>query len=599
MKSTKSISTFLFVFFLVFMSCQIDDGNSGGNQQQTIPDTFSEYFGNDISRDFIGTAIDKNNLPIEGATITIGDETALTDNNGVFIIRSANVNQRFGYVKAEKVGYIHGSRSIVPSEGTNKVTIMLLEANVVGTINSGSSETVSLANGSSVSFDGNFIKEDGSSYSGSVDVIMHHLDPADDDMPMQMPGMLYAENEDGAERMLQTLGMLAVELRGSGGEDLNLAEGSTSEIKIPVDVSLMGIAPATIPFWYFDETNGYWKEEGIATLQGNMYVGTVSHFSFWNCDIPTETVTLCITITDNENNSLNNLYATITSTIFGTRGGITNENGEICGYVPSGETLELSIYNEACGTAPLYTEMIDPYTADSSISVIVADNTDIIAETVTGNFNTCGGDPVTDGYVQLTYANQTFIDIVTEGTFEINLLRCSASDTFGIIGNDYVNLQTTGIINYTFSNPLTNIGFLSACNTVEEFIYMNKTGINHFSTELNNTITTFFNPESHLIRIDANLINDEDGNAVMFDLYIYLNPENYIDSYTVSLNSNDIGFGFTYFLGMIIEDNYLICNVTSFGEIGEYIDINFNGNYLDWNGNPRSLNGTIHVLRDE
>ena len=118
---------------------------------------------------------------------------------------------------------------------------------------------------------------------------------------MQMPGMLYAENENGAERMLQTLGMLAVELRGSGGEDLNLAEGSTSEIKVPVDASLMSIAPNTIPLWYFDEVNGYWKEEGQATLQGNMYVGTVSHFSFWNCDIPTEAITLCVTATNEEN----------------------------------------------------------------------------------------------------------------------------------------------------------------------------------------------------------------------------------------------------------------------------------------------------------
>ena len=110
----------------------------------------------------------------------------------------------------------------------------MLEETVVGTISSGSTSTVTIDGGSSVSFDGNFIKEDGSAYEGSVDVIMHHLDPTDEDMSMQMPGMLYAQNEGGAERMLQTLGMLAVELRGSGGEDLNLAEGSTSEIKISV-----------------------------------------------------------------------------------------------------------------------------------------------------------------------------------------------------------------------------------------------------------------------------------------------------------------------------------------------------------------------------
>ena len=222
MKPIKLFHLLTIVFLINNFSCQKDDGLSGNNNpQENIPDTFSEYFGNEISRDFLGTVIDKNHNPIEGAAITIGGETTMTDSNGVFIIKDANVNERFGYVKAEKAGYIHASRSVVPSNGTNKVTIMMLEETVVGTISSGSTSTVTIDGGSSVSFDGNFIKEDGSAYEGSVDVIMHHLDPTDEDMSMQMPGMLYAENENGAERMLQTLGMLAVELRGSGGEGLS------------------------------------------------------------------------------------------------------------------------------------------------------------------------------------------------------------------------------------------------------------------------------------------------------------------------------------------------------------------------------------------
>ena len=78
--------------------------------------------------------------------------------------------------------------------------------------------------------------------------------------------------------------------------------------------------------------------------------------------------------------------------------------------------------------------------------------------------------PVTDGYVQLTYGNQTFTDVVTDGTFEIDLLRCSEDNTFTIKGSDYVNLQTTDSISYTFTTPLTNIGTISACNTITEFI---------------------------------------------------------------------------------------------------------------------------------
>ena len=602
MKSTKIISIFLFTFLLLMSSCQKDDGNSGGGEQQEIiPDTFSEYFGNQVSRDFLGNVMDTNKNPIEGVTITIGNQTATTDSNGVFILNNASVNERFGYIKAEKTGYIHGSRSVVPSNGTNKVTMMLLEATVVGSVNSGSTETITANDGSSVSFDGNFIKEDGSAYSGSVDVIMHHIDPADEDMEMQMPGMLYAENEEGAERMLQTLGMLAVELRGNGGEDLNLAEGSTSEIKIPVDASLMGIAPATIPLWYFDEANGYWKEEGIATLQGNMYVGTVAHFSFWNCDIPAEAVTLCVTTTNEDNSILNNLYVTISSATFGTRGGYANDNGEVCGFVPSNESLELNVYSyDDCGESPLHTETVGPFTADSSIVVVVPDNTDVIEETVVGLFNTCDGDVVTDGYVQVTYSGQTFTDAVTDGSFEVNLLRCNDNDTFSIKGSDFVNLQSTDSISYTFTTPLTDIGSISACNTITEFIQytIDDEDPSFFTGNIN---ASFYSYSDMIPRLGISSFSDNQENNFYFQFRLNDNLP-YTGAYTVTGFGDEIGFASeSQELPFYEPDssNTVISNITSFGEVGEYIDINFSGSFEDVTGSMHSVTGIIHVLRDQ
>ena len=476
---------------------------------------------------------------------------------------------------------------------------MLLEATVVGTVNSGSSETISVANGSSVSFDGNFIKEDGSAYSGSVDVIMHHLDPADDDMAMQMPGMLYAQNNEGAERMLQTLGMLAIELRGTGGEDLNLGEGSISEIKMPVDASLMSIAPATIPLWYFDEVNGYWKEEGQATLQGNMYVGNVSHFSFWNCDIPAEAITLCITATNESNNSLSNLWVSITSTTFGTTYGYTNENGEVCGYVPSNETLELNIYSyDFCGDTPLYNEMIGPFSTDSNISIIVQESSDIIEETIIGNFNSCNGDAVNDGYVQLTYGYQTYIDLVTNGEFEINLLRCEEDNTFKLKGSDYVNLQTTDSISYTFTTPLTNIGSISACNTVTEFI--------QYSIDDGETVLiidgfqTGFSEASDAVDGPSLTISGSSNTGNCFYMFGNLDDTVYEGSYDYFdwNDANDTGFNIQECIDMTSTNNNIIFNLTTLGAAGEYIDINFSGAYEDYNGNPHTITGVVHVLRD-
>ncbi|WP_299106815.1 hypothetical protein [uncultured Winogradskyella sp.] len=605
MKSIKiSLSTFL-LLCLSLTSCDIDDGSSSNNnQQQEIPNSFSEYFGNDISRDFLGTVVDKNHLPISGVTITIGSETALTDNNGVFIIRDADVNKRFGYVKAEKAGYIHASRSVVPSEGTNKVTIMMLDANITGTVNSGSAGTVSLNNGSSVSFDGNFIKEDGSAYSGSVDVIMHHLDPTDDDMSQQMPGMLYAQNEEGAERMLQTLGMLAVELRGSGGEDLNLAEGSTSEIKIPVDASLMSIAPATIPLWYFDEVNGFWKEEGQATLQGNMYVGSVSHFSFWNCDIPAEAITLCVTVTDENGNELSNIEVNITSATFGSTNGSTNENGEVCGFVPSNESLDLSIFNYGiCGNTPLHLETIGSFSSDSNITIIITDNPYIIEETVTGKLNNCDGASVTDGYVQITYGETTFTDSINDdGSFEIIVLRCLEDNTFSIMGTNFNNPQTTGEIYYTFTSPFTNLGDLNACNTIDEFFTysIDDSAVERLYIENDDLGTGTF---SDYIQLHGGPFNTTFNSII-------INVPNQLGSYTIGVDDfvklvlgfEENGTNQLYVLSNT-EDCNITINVSKAAEfIGDHIDINFSGELIHvyegvTYGPTRTIVGSAHIKK--
>nr|WP_321235809.1 hypothetical protein [uncultured Psychroserpens sp.] len=585
---TKSIG-FVLLCALLFHSCT-DDDNSISNPQNQDPDptAFAQnFFGNDITRTFLGTVVDINNNPIENVTIRIGSSTAMTDTNGVFIINDAPVNKRFGYVKAEKVGYIHASRSVVPSEGTNKVRIMMLPETSAGTTSSGAQETISLQNGASVALEGDYIKPDGSSYSGSVNVIMHHLDPVDDNIRDQMPGMLYAANAQNEERMLQTFGMLAVELRGDNGEDLNLAENSTAEITVPLDPSLMANAPSSIPLWYFDETHGYWIEDGVATLVGNAYVGTVSHFSFWNCDIPTEYVDFCVTVNDSEGNPLTNIQVTLTSVNYGTGYGYTNENGETCGIIPSGETLELNAYNyDLCGQSSIYSDTIGPFDVDSSITITVTtDDSNIISETVTGMFNDCDGNPVTDGYISLNYGNQYLTNIVEDGNFEFNLIRCQTDDTFMIRGSDYVNLQTTDSISYTFTTPLTNIGSISACNAVDEFIT--------YQVDNNDDVSYFFNVSGGQDGDVFIASYYSENQSTFFELYI----SNFNGAGTYDMNTL-ISFYDANNNGTTLETEFSgTCNVNSFGDVGDYIDINFSG-VLEELGEQMSINGTLHVIRD-
>ena len=279
MKILKSL--FFVLLILVVTSCEDDNWNSDNPPVQQS--NFSENFGSSINARFFGKVVNEENNPVSDVLITIGNSMTTTDVNGIFSIENASVFEKFAYIKATKDGFIDGSRTLVPSNGTNQVSIMLLSLTTVATINSGETSTVDLANGAQVVFEGNFINQQGASYSGEVKVVLKHLNPDDANMDLQMPGMLFAEDDNGSARVLETYGMIAVELRSASNEELQLANGSTAEISVPVPLNATN-APTTIPLWYFDEEGGYWKEEGSATLQGNKYVGSVSHFSFWNCD---------------------------------------------------------------------------------------------------------------------------------------------------------------------------------------------------------------------------------------------------------------------------------------------------------------------------
>lgn len=561
----------------------------------------SETFGNDTQRSFLGHVVDVNENPISNVDIRIGNSTALTDNNGIFIIDNATVKKNFGYITASKAGYVEGSRTVVPTTGTNKVTIMLLEENIIGTTSSGAQTTINLPNGASVSLNGDYIKEDGSTYQGNVDVILHHLNPSDPNMEVQMPGMLFAANTDNEARALRTFGMLKVELRGSSGEKLNLAQNTTAQIEVPIPAELMADAPSTIPLWYFDEEAGYWIEDGEAQLSGNKYIGNVSHFTFWNYDIDITPIRLCITAVDENNNFLANHIIRFTSPSLGIRTGITNTSGQVCGYFPIGETIQIEVLNYAiCGNEVIHTETVGPFTSSTDITVIVPNNPSLIAETVTGRFNDCDGNPVSDGYVILSYGQEQFVDEVSNGTFEINFFRCEAETTFTIEAYDYNSQQTTGLINYSFTTPTTNLGTIAACDAFTEFITY-QLGDNPPVTYYENVGRTVYSdfPDYSHYRGYSNTFTFPGPTDTTFELY----SEFYeVGSYNV--NGIDIAFKIrdesTNYEELSIELDYTIrFNIVQFGEVGEYIDINFSGGYGGLNPVFQTpISGTIHIIRD-
>lgn len=467
-KLTKLI--FVFVCILSIQNCKDDDFNNAGDTtnpetEAVLDEQFkSENFGNATTGKFIGTITDTSGNKLENVQITIGNTTTVTNNNGLFILNDVAVFENFAYVKAEKDGYIKGSRVVLPkTDGVNIINIALFQKDVIATVNSGETSQVSLPNGAEANFSGDFITAAGESYNGPVDVVLHYITPNSEETFTQMPGSLFAQTAANEARALETYGMLSVNLFSPSGEELNIDSNSPATIEFPVDVSQTSIAPETINLWYFDEENGYWKEEGQAIKEGNKYVAEVTHFTWWNCDIPFDSIEFCFSISPLHTDTTIPYYAVITR--------VSNNqiiyNGAVyaydieCGLIPRNEEILVRIYSSSasCNEQLVHSETFGGYATDTSVNISFTE--EVTSTSITGIATNCDGDPITNGYVYIDNDN-TFS--ITDGTINFAYLNCSLETiTFQIL--DFDTGLWAIIDNVFIDGNAVNLGAVSTCET--------------------------------------------------------------------------------------------------------------------------------------
>ncbi|WP_223608809.1 carboxypeptidase-like regulatory domain-containing protein [Chryseobacterium sp. OSA05B] len=585
----------LLLLLLLIFSCKsetyldIDDNNS------TPESNFN--FGNTVQRNFQGIVLDTDGNPVSGATVTIGTNTAQTNFKGFFIFKNAEVKENFALVKVTKSGFVDGSRVMVPTSGVNRVNIMMIPATTTASINSGATSTVSLPNGTKVKFDGSFKDASGNAYSGSVNVALYNLTSSNQYLTELMPGSLLATNSGGNARIMETFGMVHVQLTGSSGQKLQIANGHTAEMTVPIDASQTSMSPNIIPLWSYDENTGMWKEEGSATKIGNTYVGTVSHFSWWNCDAQFPQAILKVTVKNPAGLPMVNTKVSLkrSSQAYETYG-MTDNLGTVSGIIPANETLVLKVY-DVCNTV-VYTSNVAPVTAGTTmvlpdITVTSTGNQYVIQ----GNLKTCANTDVTDGYVLLrpaagtNYFQYTSVPVSSTGSFSFNVYSCTANPQFILEGYDYTNLQTSGEIPFTANLPVMNFNNLSVCNSVSEFISYKidnqnvKYVLGSMYAQWSGLTPTSPNMPAKQLRINS---TSPAGNSFfMIQNNMLGTPGSFTTDYTFEFSG---GF-FTPSTGNVAVQ------ITNFGAVGAYIDFTVNGTYTDTNGN-HTFTANGHVLRD-
>ncbi|HSF87780.1 MAG TPA: carboxypeptidase-like regulatory domain-containing protein [Saprospiraceae bacterium] len=425
---------------------------------------------NPINASILITVLDPAGDPVKDAVVSIGNLSGQTDEHGLYFFNNADITDR-AHVKIEKPGYFKGSRTLYASEGAIQyATITLLNFDEVGTFPVASGGLLNVDSRSSLNFPQDaVVRKDGTPYTGVVHVKAYTIHADDPDLSTKMPGILEGRNQSGEWGMLSSYGMMAVEIQSPSGEELKVKDGKKVKMEIEVPADMRNAAPGTIPLWYFDEEEGEWQQEGTAVFNGSAYEAEVGHFSIWNCDDWNESVNWRGQFVDESGKPLANM--TICMTIVNsqaTRCDNTDTDGNVTGYLPSGEMVELKVVGE-CGNA-FMTQPIGPYTEDEDYGPVTVTLPTESISVVTGLAVDCEDQPVTNGYAIISLDTKHYVTSLNpaDGSFIQKFLHCDQSSAAVVVVDVGTQKQSKPV--YVAYFPEINTGTLKACDELKEYL---------------------------------------------------------------------------------------------------------------------------------
>jgi hypothetical protein len=452
----------VFLFFIsVFFSC-----HKGETIRNTVtgPDSNSPA---PVQSSLQGKVVDENNLPVGGAIVKLGNKTTTTDFRGLFFLMNAEFDQYSSLVSIEKTGYFKGLRNFSTKAGAyNFIQVKLLRKQLVGTINSATGGTVTLPDNSAITINAGstVIKSSNQPYTGSIKIYAAGIDPASNDMAQILPGSLLSLDSVNRRVVLQSFGMMAVELEGSSNESLQIATGKTAKLKVKIPVSLQAAAPAAIPMWSLNETTGLWKQEGTGVKNSSYYEGDVSHFSFWNYDLNSNAIFLELTLKDAQGLPLPHTKVRLTrvnspASVYG----YTDTSGYTSGYIFKNESLRLDVLN-TCDQV-IYTKNLGQLTQNTNLGIITVTLPAQYTFKITGTVVNCNNQPVTRGSALIYLEGKLYESAVTNGSFSFTSTQCPGTAVIEVVALDSAANQMSNTYSFAQS-PLgtsVNTGVLNAC----------------------------------------------------------------------------------------------------------------------------------------
>lgn len=545
-----------------------------------------------VTGNLTGFVVDENGEPVADADVKLDGMSTTTDRFGHFFFKEADLNARGSLVRVNKTGYFPGSRRFFAAEGTeNRVKIQLIPMQFNQSFSSATGDSIVMNGDAYVVFPPNAIaRADGTPYEGDVRVAAYWLDPDDGRITDQMPGNLQGVDNQSQEVALQTAGMMAVELQDEIGQPLDLLEGYTATIAMPVPDYLAGNAPAEVPNWSYNEPYGMWVEEDVSRLENGYYVGEVSHFSYWNHDFKDPLVEFSAIIQNEEGEPLEDVKVVIRQPGTNLNGfGRTGADGSIAGLIPQNYDLLLEVKG-LCDEV-VYSANIGPFMDNADLGVITLPATNISMLTITGNLVNCDGEAVSNGLVIYQSAGYSIYEYAEDGAFSFDALICDNASPATLKGFDLDTYLTSIPTNIMMNDDNINVGTITVCaDTISNNII--RVRVDQLTVGYLGASVTY-DGESEATIAATSL--DSDGNRTVYILLAGQGVGDYSGD-----TGNDVDF-IDPSIGWSLSGSLSSFVISQYGDIGEPIVASFSGQLVNEGVDPPEtveISGSFNIIRE-
>ena len=470
----KKIHLIFFLLSLTVFSCRKDTLDTVTKIVEEEPEIL-------VRNTLRGRVVAENGNPIADALVKIRQYSTRTDSDGRFKFDKIDVPGDGGLVTVELAGHFPATKYInFAADASSFSQLTLLEKGVRQLIQSDQVGEVSVAGGAKIKFEANtIVKSNGSRHSGTVEVSSRYLDPLAANLGAIMPGQLTATDEDGNPLALATYGMVVFELADVDGNPLELDEGATATIEMPIPADLDPTAPDPIDLWYFDLDEEQWLLSGKCQKSSGKYICNVPRSGFWNCDVPYSAICLSGQVFNSDSTFASYVKVIVEDlTDNFIYWGYTDSTGVFCGSVPGAAPLRITILDH-CDNV-LFTEEIGPYAEDFDLDDIYLD---VIVETYllqfTGMVSHCVTTDVPDGHVAIRYPGNLRVFPYQTGGFDIPIgLKCTDFPEMEVTIYSSSQFQSSEPVIHTIFEDL-DLGPQLLCETITDFINLNFDGVDY------------------------------------------------------------------------------------------------------------------------